>query len=268
MSKNSFSHTHALHASRIHAFSPSVSYSRSLPPEVKIPHQYGTRANTKRRMAEEDQRLSKVEGDVAEVRGNVEKIIEMMKALSFAANAKAQEATTSAMAEPAGPRLQNAWPEFGLPPNFTPAGYQEPVHEAIATNVQAQNAMKFQIPVTTAGPKFAVHTPFGNEDPQYLFDTPRSEIGSATDELEDVKEKYQTLEKRMRAMEGNDVFGAAAMDMCLVPDLVLPKKFKTPDFEKYKGHTCPRSHLIMYYRKMTAYARNDKLLIHCFQDSL
>lgn len=101
-----------------------------------------------------------------------------------------------------------------------------------------------------------------------MFDTPRSEAGSAADELEDVKEKYQTLEKRLRAMEGNDVFGVAAMDMCLVPDLVLPKKFKTPDFEKYKGHTCPRSHLIMYFRKMTAHLRNEKLLIHCFQDSL
>lgn len=191
-------------------------------------------------MAEEDQRLSKVEGEVAEVRGNVAKILEMIQALSFAANSKAQEATTSAMAEPAGPRLQNAWPEFGLPSNFTPVGYQEPVHEPVSTH-----AVPFQIPVITAGPKFAVHTPFGNEDPQYMFDTPRSEAGSAADELEDVKEKYQTLEKRMRAMEGNDVFGAAAMDMCLVPDLVLPKKFKTPDFEKYKGHTCPRSHLII-----------------------
>jgi len=69
-------------------------------------------------------------------------------------------------------------------------------------------------------------------------------------------------------MEGNDVFGATTMDMCLVPDLVLPPKFKTPEFEKYKGHTCPKSNLIMYFRKMTAYSRNDKLLIHCFQDSL
>lgn len=83
-----------------------------------------------------------------------------------------------------------------------------------------------------------------------------------------MKEKYQTLERRLRAMEGNDVFGAAAMDMRLVPDLVLPKKFKTSEFEKYKGHTCPRSHLIMYFQKMTAYSRNDKLLIHCFQDNL
>src|SRR3954469_9517460 len=28
------------------------------------------------------------------------------------------------------------------------------------------------------------------------------------------------------------------------------------------------THLTMYYRKMAAYTKNDKLLIHCFQDSL
>src|SRR4051812_45521324 len=69
-------------------------------------------------------------------------------------------------------------------------------------------------------------------------------------------------------MEGADYFGVAAENMCLVSDLVMPSKFKTPEFEKYKGYTCPRSHLTMYYRKMAAYTKNDKLLIHCFQDSL
>ncbi|KAK2435524.1 hypothetical protein QL285_020577 [Trifolium repens] len=57
-------------------------------------------------------------------------------------------------------------------------------------------------------------------------------------------------------------------DMCLVPDLVIPSKFKAPEFEKYKGLSCPRNHLIMYSRKMASYANDDKLMIHCFQDSL
>ncbi|XP_050890237.1 uncharacterized protein LOC127095610, partial [Lathyrus oleraceus] len=50
--------------------------------------------------------------------------------------------------------------------------------------------------------------------------------------------------------------------------LVIPAKFKTPDFDKYEGHSCPKSHLIMYYRKMAAHVEDDKLMIHCFQDSL
>lgn len=69
-------------------------------------------------------------------------------------------------------------------------------------------------------------------------------------------------------MEGNDVFGVATRNMFLVLDLVMPVKFKTPNFEKYKGHTCPKIHLVMYYRKMDAYTNNDKLPIHYFQDIL
>ena len=69
-------------------------------------------------------------------------------------------------------------------------------------------------------------------------------------------------------MEGNEFFSVDANNMCLVSDLVMPAKFKTLEFEKYKGHTCPRIHLVMYFRKMSAYTKNDKLLIHCFQDCL
>ena len=76
------------------------------------------------------------------------------------------------------------------------------------------------------------------------------------------------LEKRLRAMEGDQVFGATAKEMCLVSGLVIPAKFKTPDFDRSEGHSCPKSHLIMYYRKMVAHVEDDKLMIHCFQDSL
>ena len=59
-----------------------------------------------------------------------------------------------------------------------------------------------------------------------------------------------------------------AAELTLVSDLVLPHKFKTSDFEKFNGGTCPAAHLTMYCRKMTGYTNIDKLLIHCFQDSL
>ena len=70
-------------------------------------------------------------------------------------------------------------------------------------------------------------------------------------------------------MEGFDVYGMVDVrTMSLVPDLVLPPKFKVPTFDKYDGTKCPSAHLYMYCRKMTGYTSNDKLLIHCFQDSL
>ena len=70
-------------------------------------------------------------------------------------------------------------------------------------------------------------------------------------------------------VEGSDAYKLVdASKMSLVPDLVLPPKFKVPTFDKYDGTKCPSAHLYMYCRKMTGHTNNDKLLIHCFQDSL
>ena len=70
-------------------------------------------------------------------------------------------------------------------------------------------------------------------------------------------------------VEGSDAYGLVdASKMSLVPDLILPPKFKVPTFDKYDGTKCPSAHLYMSCQKMTSHTNNDKLLIHCFQDSL
>lgn len=79
---------------------------------------------------------------------------------------------------------------------------------------------------------------------------------------------YQLLDDIIRVIEGFSSFGIDARDLCLVPNVVLPQKFKVPDLPKYKGLICPRNHLTMYCRKMASHIDNDNLLIHCFQDSL
>ena len=82
-------------------------------------------------------------------------------------------------------------------------------------------------------------------------------------------EKYEFLEERLRAMEEIDIPGSLdAIELSLVPGLVIPHKFKTPVFDKYDGTKCPTTHLTMYCCKMSAYTDNDKLLIYYFQDSL
>ena len=53
-----------------------------------------------------------------------------------------------------------------------------------------------------------------------------------------------------------------------MPDVVIPLKFKVPDFDKYEGTTCPKNHLKMYCQKMGAYSRDEKLFMHFFQESL
>ncbi|RDY10066.1 hypothetical protein CR513_05471, partial [Mucuna pruriens] len=81
-------------------------------------------------------------------------------------------------------------------------------------------------------------------------------------------ERWRFLDERLRVVEGIDRYGVDAVDLCLVPDVVLPTDFKVPDFDKYRGSTCPITHLAMYCRKMAVYVQDDKILVHCFQDSL
>ncbi|CAN1132462.1 hypothetical protein LINPERHAP2_LOCUS7036, partial [Linum perenne] len=85
----------------------------------------------------------------------------------------------------------------------------------------------------------------------------------------DLKAKWAHLEERLKVVEGTDSYSAvSASQLCLVPELVLPYKFKMPDFEKYGGTTCPKGHLAMYCNKMAGYVHDEKLMIHCFQNSL
>ena len=71
------------------------------------------------------------------------------------------------------------------------------------------------------------------------------------------REKFDHIEERLKVIEegGNYAF-ADMVESCLVPNMIIPLKFKVSDFDKYKGTTCPKNHLKMYYRKMGAYAKD------------
>lgn len=74
----------------------------------------------------------------------------------------------------------------------------------------------------------------------------------------------QTLVKKMRVVEGHNLTHLSALEMCMVPDVVLPPKFKLSEFEKYRGLSCRNIHLKVYCRNMGVYAREGKLMIHYF----
>jgi len=83
------------------------------------------------------------------------------------------------------------------------------------------------------------------------------------------KGKLDHIEERLGAVEGGGSYAFADMaELCLVPDITIPPKFKVPDFNKYKGTTFPKNHLKVYCRKMRAYTKDEKLLMHFFQESL
>ena len=54
------------------------------------------------------------------------------------------------------------------------------------------------------------------------------------------REKFDQIEEMLRVIEGGGDYSFADMaELCLVPDVVIPSKFKVPDFDKYKETTCP-----------------------------
>lgn len=53
------------------------------------------------------------------------------------------------------------------------------------------------------------------------------------------------LEERFKAIDGCDTYGFDTLDLCLVKNMVISPKFKTLDFEKYKGISYPKTHLAM-----------------------
>ena len=79
------------------------------------------------------------------------------------------------------------------------------------------------------------------------------------------KVKLDNIEERLGAIKGDGSYAFADMaELCLVPDIAIPPKFKVPDFNKYKGTTFPKNHLKVYCKKMRAYTKDEKLLMHFF----
>ena len=91
---------------------------------------------------------------------------------------------------------------------------------------------------------------------------------AAYDWIDELKEKFDGLQLELKALRGKELFGKNIYDFYLVPNVVIPPKFKVPDFEKYKGNTCPKIHLVIHTRKISAQDDNDELLIHYLKDNL
>eukprot|EP00258_Populus_trichocarpa_P037188 XP_024453207.1 uncharacterized protein LOC112326921 [Populus trichocarpa] len=84
----------------------------------------------------------------------------------------------------------------------------------------------------TPAPAPAVMDAFANE----------SHKAKSSDSLD--QEKIAALEARIKVIEGVDLYDPVrAAEMCLVPNVVVPKKFLVPDFIKYSGTQCTMTHL-------------------------
>jgi hypothetical protein len=137
---------------------------------------------------------------------------------------------------------------WGMSPNFVPEGFAPTFASMSASS-----------PVMSVPPP-VVHTLPRVEDT--IYHSEPSEGSDVFEKMDKMKDQFLELHKELKTLRGKDLFGKSVVELCLVPNVKIPVKFKVPDFEKYKGNSCPLSHLVMYARKMSTQTDDDQLLIH------
>ncbi|KAI5416099.1 hypothetical protein KIW84_041227 [Lathyrus oleraceus] len=167
------------------------------------------------------------------------------------------EVASSTMPAASAHFMPNAMPAgfpWGMPPGFMP-DIPAPTFASMPTSS-----------LVLAMPPPVVHTIPRVDDT--IYHSEPSEGPDVNEKMDAMNDQFLELRKELKTLRGKDLFGKSAAELCLVPGVKIPVKFKVPDFEKYKGNTCPLAHLVMYARKMSTQTNNDQLLIHYFQDSL
>ncbi|RDX91774.1 hypothetical protein CR513_26196, partial [Mucuna pruriens] len=199
-----------------------------------------------------EQQNQELRGENQELKGEMTQIREQMNKLYELFTQKTTVNVVSAQGTPTHP------------PGYAPQPYGMPYGEN--TNTEDQQECQRQEQAEN----------FGRGQTQGQRTTPRATVYYHLPQNPSItvapplvsNEKLSSLEERLRAIEGTGSHDLDATDLCLVPDIILLADFKVPKFEKYKGSSCPRVHLAMYCQKMASFIHQDKILVHCFQDSL
>jgi len=131
---------------------------------------------------------------------------------------------------------------YGLPPDFTPRTTPDDLSQAPTFEGQLPPHTYYPLQEDDEGdahlgPLLPLKDPAPHELPQpnivRYVPSPSAPIKELVPFAKD-KGKIDLLEERLRVVEslGNYPFSDLA-DLCLVPDIIIPPKFKVPDFDKY-----------------------------------
>jgi hypothetical protein len=136
--------------------------------------------------------------------------------------------------------------------NQTPTTAQ--LEERMSENGQEPQHNPIFVQSSTPAPAPAVVDAFANE----------SHKVKSSDSID--QDKMKALEARIRVIEEIDLYDPVqTVKMCLVPNMVVPKKFHVPEFIKYSETQCPMTHLKSYCNKMAKVVNEEKLLMHFFR---
>ncbi|WRX29828.1 Retrotransposon gag domain - like 10 [Theobroma cacao] len=131
---------------------------------------------------------------------------------------------------------------------------------------QSQLPLKRQT-VSLSGANFSDPTPTPDLNNLGKQEKLKGESSELKKELQ-MQQKHDLLDELLKAIEGMDIYGSIdAIDLCLVPDVIIPPKFKVPNLEKYDGTKCPRAHIAILTKSAAKwYAQLDKNHISSWKD--
>jgi hypothetical protein len=216
-------------------------------------------------MEQVEQENTELRGQVSKLQAEVERLSDLVSSLVVAQNQPPTPPPQSTViseivSTPTSATFasipQHTMPEgypWGMPLNLN-GGFRPYVSEVPVPTTQhaipvSQASIMFPQATVPASMTFSapvIHTIPQENRPIYC-----TESVGVCDRMDDFREKFDEMQKEINALRGKDLFGKNAHDLCLVPNVQIPAKFKVLEFEKYKGNSCPRSHLVMYARKMS-----------------
>ncbi|KAJ9181384.1 hypothetical protein P3X46_009519 [Hevea brasiliensis] len=210
---------------------------------------------------EDQEQVQNLQGQVSELRDQVTELMKLMREMS-------QNKPASKPNLPLPPPPLTTVDSHQALTSFT---FQPPIPDpTITVNLTPLNndLPFFYYPaVPNAEPHPSITIPPVHPAPHF----PTGGIAHAVEGESKIREneKLSTLEERLRAIEGLNIYGSVDVaSLRLVPDVVVPPKFKVPDFDKYTGKSDPHIHLATYIAKMSALTDDDRLLVHFFHESL
>ncbi|KAL4304350.1 hypothetical protein GQ457_10G004780 [Hibiscus cannabinus] len=211
---------------------------------------------TRNKAGEMDDRLANIEKAFEDIKSDVEKKMERAQQSTQDYIAQSHADFLAKVAE----MLTGNDPKKGKRLVIDPSALQktegppDKTHLVASSSIEKQQSPQFG---SSSFQRFDIQ----NNPGEYIVANEASKV--ETEMYKRLEDLDHRLEEKFKAAEGPD-----ARELSLVPNLVLPMKFKMPEFEKFDGTSSPAVHLTMFCRRMTGHVDNDELLIHCFQDSL
>ncbi|KAI5443957.1 hypothetical protein KIW84_012548 [Lathyrus oleraceus] len=201
--------------------------------EDKLTHRYYTQANSARVMDQLEQENRELKEEDARLSALMEQFLAAQNQPSPPPATPPQRTVISEVASSTMPAasahfVPNAMPPgfpWGMPPSFMP--------DLPAPTFASMSASS---PVLAMPPP-VVHTIPRVDDT--IYHSEPSEGPNVNEKMDAMNDQFLELRKELKTLRGKDLFGKSAAELCLVPGVKIPVKFKVPDFEKYKGNTCP-----------------------------